>query len=281
MSREKRAAKTIEHLHRHEQIPLDQNSLVILDLDRTLINSDQLVDTTLLSLEDYFDADRDSAAIVAIEVVRVQERQQRGKSFAYLEELQKQLGTDDKTWVAGLAAQVIDANRNNQGFIKQSFINQILLPGAIDVLQKLDRLGVDSLIMTAGQNLTQQYKLILFRQILSEVAPEIDLSSHYITDPKHDYTKAQMINQSFADQPQGRQFDPVLLSRLSSEAVLASRIANRQYSRVVLLDDKLANFEAGDDLNPQLITELVQANANPSKPGRLLADIGASFQSVS
>lgn len=270
-----------------ERIALDSETMVIFDLDRTLINSDSLADITLLNLEDLISASDEKnsrldrkTAITAIEKVRLLQKEETGNSFAYLEVLQSEMGTTGAGWIKGLADNVINANRDDQGAIKQSFINQIMLPNAIEILDKVDRSDADWMIMTAGKPTTQLYKLALIERILAEShATDISRVSYFVTDPDHQHSKAEMINRSFTEGDEGRKhFDPVVMSKYSTNAAIASHLTHEFYEKIVLVDDKINNLRQGDDtVNDQIVTILARRDNNPEAEGVTLNDIMKFF----
>lgn len=262
-----------ESEHSKEVIEVGRDTLVALDLDRTLMDSSRLVDLTLLSIEDGLDPEQDRATIEAIEIVRAAEKENVGNSFSYLEALQEEIGNQDSGWIDGLAARIVNSNRDNDGKIKTSFINQVMLPGSVELIHHIIGLDADWIIMTAGQNITQRYKISILGQILSEVEPETKALSYLITDPASLYSKADMIVKSFSKKVDRDQFDPVVLTRYSTAADLAGEVANRQYGQVVLVDDKLTNLKYDATKNTQLSTVLVRADNNPANPGHPLADL--------
>lgn len=259
--------------HNKEAIVIDQDTLVALDLDRTLMDSGRLVDLTLLCIEDGLDPEHDRATIEAIEIVRAAEKENIGNSFSYLEALQAEIGNQDSGWVDGLATRIVNDSRDDDGKIKTSFINQIMLPGAVELVQHISSLNADWIIMTAGQNITQRYKIFILSQILAEVEPKTRPVSYLITDPASLNSKADMIVKSFAETVERDQFDPVILTRYSTAANLRSEVANRLYGQVVLVDDKSTNLEHADTNQVRLSTILVRADNNPANPGCTLDDL--------
>lgn len=275
----------LENEPSRERIDLDSDTIVIFDLDRTLIDSGSLVDVTLLSLEDLVtNSNEDDSqvdkktAITAIEKVRRLQKEETGNSFAYLEVLQREMGVNGTGWIKGLADNVIDANRDEHGKIKQSFINQIMLPNAIDILEKVDKSDSDWVIMTAGEQITQLYKLELLRRILAESnVNNVDDMSYFITDPDHKYSKAKMISRAFIDKDGERRFDLVLMSQYAHNAKIDKSLTRKFHKAVVLIDDKLANLDGiGGE---QIYAVHAKADNRDDAEGESLADISERFSS--
>lgn len=215
-------------------IEFGPDDVFISDLDRTLIKSDNLTGFV-------YDALRASQPDkkASIDVVAANELDNKSKAYEYLRLLTEQGVRIDPE---ELAEQIVSAHTNDSGEIDEAFINQVMTQGAIKLLETVRDTGCQILLMTAGDELTQRFKLAVVQKIAEQCGIGID---GWIIVAEGKYPKADMVLDCFDDATGRYSFDAERLEsnpHVRSFMLAASLSSDRRVApirRALVFDDKL------------------------------------------
>ena len=203
---------------RHNMEPRIVETFTVLDLDRTLLDSDTLVGLLYNELQ--------KLGIPADELNLDQAfaRDQTGNSFSLLEHLVHEYGQE---LVTGAMQSVRDLAQNGE-----LPAEAIVCPGANELLDYLDDNNIPHAILTFGENDYQQFKIEVVRAVLGKT--EATLPATITSEPK----KAEWISHTWEGDGSGERFHvPVSIS--GDEQI--------QASYVVVVDDKSSNITSQNE----------------------------------
>lgn len=196
------------------QEPRTVDTFAVIDLDRTLLNTDVLAELLYSQLHEYgFTPEQ-----VAVELSFIQ--QQTGKSFPLFDHISKTHGSEllenilEKTL---LLAEDGDLDADT-----------LLCKGAAQLLELLERKDVPHAILTYGNELDQAFKLSLVRKLLRKTEQELPAA---ITDEPR---KAAWIAATWDDIDQGA---------IAIPGPIAAIDGLRAHT-IIIIDDKLSNLES-------------------------------------
>lgn len=147
-----------------------------LDLDRTILKSTTFFANYVIPHIKQYYADDGSPEVPteiekAVGITIDKEGRSRGMAFdfvGYFDERAKDAGYDELD-IYSLARQIVDANRDKDGGIKDEFVKDILADGALELISALEE-EEDGLwaFLTSGGQLTQTLKLEVVKIIIRE-----------------------------------------------------------------------------------------------------------------
>ena len=288
----------------------DEHVLVALDLDRTLILSDELSQVVYAGLRTRFA--EDSIMREVIDDVERLEHQQKDNSFSYLEMLRTLLVLrvgeeifkehydgvfDPKT----IAKAVLDAHRDDSGKLNKEFIDTVLVDGTLDYIRELKATGAHVMFMTAGESVTQHMKIDLINAILREQIGE-EVESYMIVGAHNklkgiDYGEdIEQLNKWYMlagifDQSQGCFHVQALQGFVPSASLkLSERLLHDEtvIRSAVLIDDKTSNFTryTASELSnqygrvPSITTILAKKDGCSSGDGRHIASLADDLRHI-
>lgn len=198
--------------------PRQVTDFIILDLDRTLFDTDRLIELLIMRLERYgVPKSETTASLSGI-------KSSAGQSLSMVEFLTKRHGADLVGRVIRDMEVIAQAGRLDDA--------ELLYGGAsATLLREFDARGVPYAILTYGREADQRFKLDLIRLLTGR--DEQDLPAVITDEPR----KGAWIHAKWLDKGSGSQF------RIPSEFTHDQTIIAK---RIIILDDKIANLQSPD-----------------------------------
>lgn len=242
---------------------------VLLDVDRTILNSTTFVEDYVYgTLRSHYiaavpDVTEDAAQRV-IDSVSQEERANRGKAFDYLAvygEFMVARGAVLPTYQT-IAREILTNNRGEDGRIRQEFIQRILVPGTLELIQAIDASAPWGFLTTGGQQ-TQRLKLEILAAILEQECRVRSLGLVLSSEQK-----AHMVETVWYDETLAAYHIP---RDLSPQPLAAQRIT--------LIDDKPKNLMHTASTITTHLVHAAELDPQPADEGhgprRTLAEIQA------
>lgn len=207
----------------YEQEPLEAATFVVLDLDRTLFDTNKFSYATMQILQQRGVASEKLAAIKATEL------SQRGNTFdliAAIRQLEETISIDDFKHEA----------------------SEYVYPGVVELLQQLAEHDVPYTILTYGGEESQRLKLAILETVLGQAAPAV------VTNERN---KSAWISHHAVLEEGGAGKEPYLVL----PAELTEGYGVVEAGRVVVLDDKPENFVTENPLISGLLIDNDPAGA--------------------
>lgn len=259
-----------------KEIIFDEYTIAVADLDMALIQSYELSDIVYSSLEEAYRSD--PAAIEIIQRVQQDQQDQVGKDFPYMDNLRNALGSPETMAdPVILARQVADRNRDNSGRLDPDFVKRIMVPGSLEYLWALKNAEADMLVMTAGGEFSQRFKVELLRLVLTNegVVSEQEDLSYIVTSSQR--SKADLINA--ASEGGLLSIDKLAEVGVNGEGLavashLAPSLKGKEYKTAVLTDDKTSHLSPREEVPPYQPPRLVAIQVKRGGLGESGTDIG-------
>lgn len=200
--------KIADHELSHEVVPRRVDVFTVLDMDRTLLDTDAVTERLCRQLEHHGVSPRQ------IEADLVFIRKQEGKSFSLLEYLEAQYGPELFSIV----------KQEMQERVGRDDAEELLCDGAPELLRALDDTDIPYAILTFGEPANQDFKLTLLRKLLGRSTADLHAT---VTDVSH---KATWLAEAWAAE-NGFEIPAIFYGGVPLRA-----------AQVVIVDDKLANL---------------------------------------
>ena len=239
------------------ELEIRRGDVVFLDLDRTTIQSDNLSKFAYNQLRNQYDPknasnqdeyDENLDILAKIHEIQDKERDNKGNAYEYLKLLHDAGAEFDPVQ---LAKQVVDSNRDEYFRVRPEFIKTILNDGATELIHLIQQKGGDVVFMTAGDELTQRFKIEIVQQLLAEI--EIEVAGWIITQEKK-VSKTTIIDSLYDVDAERYVFEEALLGQ--NQKVIASsfspRLKDADFDRATLLDDKLKHLSGAREIAKSL-----------------------------
>lgn len=222
-----------------QQPPVE--TLVVLDIDRTLIRTTELFEHTKeIIYRRYALSDE------LIREMELAEKNERNNAFDFVSWLAERTGIPDLQNPQMLAGILVDGFCDESGHMSDEFARRILIDGVDDLLESIDAINATALLMTAGGIVQQEVKIRLLQQYVREknqerdeaaIAPLASIDQFMIIDNSKQ-RKAELLSEAFAA---GEFSEEILLSHASAQGALdgTELIGIR---RAIVIDDKEINI---------------------------------------
>lgn len=258
-----------------QEIIIDERTLVAADLDMALIQSYKLSGIVYAALRKMYRGD--VAALDAIAQVETTEGEQVGQDFPYMDQLKKGLESPEAmSNPEAFARQIANANRGKDGRLAREFVGDIMIDGATEYLQALQKNRAHWLIMTAGGEFSQRFKMELLRLILVDqkvLAGGMGLP-FIVTES----------NKGKADLLYGAVDDDgwLVIDKLAESGTIFKQLSpsleHHQFASVILTDDKTHHLDVEAKNIPShargIVTPiLVKRGGNVNEPGVFISDV--------
>ena len=211
------------------------DDVVILDLDRTSLQSDNLSGYVYQIVRREHPGQVD-----VINKIAAEEEAQKGNAYEYLRLLEKHgISVDPDR----LARQVMDEHRDEHGALLPEFVAAVLVDGADEYVRKVTECGATIVLHTAGDSLTQLFKIRLMQALLRELA-EVEVESYIITD-ESGVSKTVQLEKLYDSDAQKFQFSDTLAAQTPEirKHHFSEQLKTRLFARLTLLDDKTKHHE--------------------------------------
>lgn len=221
-----------------EKIVFSKGDVLFSDLDRTLIHTDKISGYAYRML-----ASQQPHMNGVIEETMGEEPLHRGKAYEYLRILQERGVEIDPVQLA----RDIVADHTVNSVIDPEFVASILNEGALELLKKVHELGAKNVLVTAGDELTQLFKITLVSEIVEKAEVKID---GWIMMAEGSTAKAAIVDTMF-DEPSGQfKFDRDKLLELRGggdnalihDCFFDPQLLTAEHTRVTIFDDKLKHL---------------------------------------
>jgi hypothetical protein len=200
----------------YEQEPRFVDTFVVLDLDRTLLETDALVELLCMQLLNHgISREQIDADLLFI-------HRQKGASFKLLDFFEAQYG---KGLFDIVKREILELAKN--GELKEG----LLCEGAPELIGKLGASSTPFCVLTYGEEHSQRFKLELVEQLFGQ--DEVQL--HAVVTKETN--KAAWIEKNWQHDESGRVVVP-------NDGYASSEL---RATTVVVIDDKLSNLKSGDD----------------------------------
>lgn len=214
--------------------------LVVLDIDRTLINTTNLSDMIIQPIAAVLQL---SDTQIAMMLAAISERE--GKVFDYLKWLPKAMELDSHQLKllddADALTHAILQFYAADGVLAVQFIEKILIPGAPELLKAVKESGSKVLLLTAGGKVLQSIKVALVQAMTRQVTGDVGVTDAIIISTH--VAKAELINTCFTA-------DGFSIDLLCDEALVSTITNPHDYAHiehVTIVDDKYANLVPSGD----------------------------------
>ena len=200
----------------HENQPMIVDEVVVLDLDRTLLNSSAVTQLVLESMALHgVSEDRIQEAIAYVEA-------QTGNSFHLFDYIERQFS------IATLDEIVGELMQNEP--LLHGRKNELLCAGADTLVYALEAQGTPAMLLTYGDQNYQSFKIDLFRKLIDRTNTQLP---GIVTDVAN---KAMWVGENWFSRPDGLGEVPV---KILKQIVLARMVS--------VVDDKISNLESTDE----------------------------------
>lgn len=199
----------------YEQEPRFVDTFVVLDLDRTLLETDALVGLLCMQLLNH------GITRQQVDVDLLFIHQQNGASFNLLDFFETQYG---KGLFDVVKQEILELAKNGE------LHEGLLCEGAPELIGELEESSTPFCVLTYGEEHSQRFKLELFEQLIGQD----DAQLHAVITKETN--KAAWIEKNWQHDETGRVIIP-------NDTYASSELRVRT---VVVIDDKLSNLKSGD-----------------------------------
>ena len=231
-----------------EQETIEPSTLVVLDMDRTLLKSNRFVDVVFDSLRTV-----NPEKTSVIDRVQREERANRGAAYDYLAALEQGGLQIDGTM---LASEILQNAESTEGLAED-----LLAPDAIAAIDEINRRkNLSAIIMTAGGRETQALKIEVVNGLIAKLSQSKCALPAVVVDDS--VVKAAIVGELF----DGESGDFSIEKLVDQQAKMFSDIDGATYGaieHVIVIDDKPKNVESRDERVRGVVVSPLETSERP------------------